>query len=61
MASKNAAVASGIETDGQAARRRAVPGGSAVAGTQGLEEVDDKKRQQVGYSQRIYTSPLLRN
>lgn len=45
MASKNAVVASGIEQDAQAARRRAVPGGSAVSGSLGLDEADDKKRQ----------------
>ncbi|KFY39748.1 hypothetical protein V494_03866 [Pseudogymnoascus sp. VKM F-4513 (FW-928)] len=45
MASRNAVVASGIEQDAQAARRRAAPGGSAVSGSsQGLDEVDDKKR-----------------
>jgi hypothetical protein len=64
MASRNAAVASGIEQDAQAARRRAAPGGSAVSGSsQGLDEVDDKKRQpvQVSYSQRFFTSLLLRD
>lgn len=62
MASRNAVVASGIETDGQAARRRVAPGGSAVSGS-GLDEVDDKKRQpvQVSYSERIFTPPLLRD
>ncbi|KAL5352684.1 Dolichyl-phosphate-mannose--protein mannosyltransferase 2 [Pseudogymnoascus australis] len=59
MASRNAVVASGIEQDGQAARRRAAPGGSAVSGSsQGLEEVDDKKRQpvKVNYSRRFLAS-----
>jgi hypothetical protein len=63
MASKNAVVASGIEQDGQAARRRAVPGGAALSGTQGLDEVDDKKDQpiQVSYCQRVLAFTLLHN
>ena len=58
MASRNAVVASGIETDGQAARRRAGAEGSAVSGSsRGLDEVDDKKRQpvKVSYSERLFT------
>jgi hypothetical protein len=52
MASKNVVVASGIEKDGQTARRRVAPGASSTIDAEALEEKDDKKAplKKVGFS-----------